>query len=197
MSSSNENTRERILKATWELMVDNNGQAVRMTDIAKHIGISRQAIYLHFESRTELMIKTTHYVDDVLGLDDRLKPFHALTDGTEMLREYVRVWGNYIPEIYGIGKVLIQMKDTDKDAAAAWNDRMLELRKGCNKIISTLEKEKKLCNKWSSPIDAVDMFWTILSVHNWEQLTKDCEWSNEDYIIRMNSMLISSFISKK
>ena len=194
MSSTKQNTRERILEATWQLMVQHNGQGVRMTDIAKHIGISRQALYLHFESRTELMIATTHHVDDVLGLDERLKYFHTLTDGRELLEEYVNVWGNYIPKIYGIGKVLIQMKDTDKDAAAAWNDRMTELRNGCEKVISVLVEDRKLSTKWSSQKDAVDMFWTILSLHNWEQLTTECGWSESEYITKMKLLLISSFV---
>lgn len=36
-------------------MEDRRGQGVRMGDIAKAAGISRQAIYLHFDTRTALM----------------------------------------------------------------------------------------------------------------------------------------------
>jgi len=194
MSSIKINTRDRILKATWKLMMQHNGQGVRMTDIAKHIGISRQALYLHFGSRTELMIATTHYVDEVLGLEERLKHFQSLSKGVELLEEYVQVWGNYLPEIYGIGKVLIQLKDTDKAANAAWNDRMTALRNGCEKIIDALNHDGLLSDEWSSPKEAVDMFWTTLSLHNWQQLTVECGWTTSEYIARITAILKHSFI---
>ncbi len=73
MSSKNTDTRTRILEVTWRLMEQHRGQGVRMSDIAKAAGISRQAVYLHFGSRTELMIATSNYVDEVKGLNERLK----------------------------------------------------------------------------------------------------------------------------
>jgi len=75
MSSKKTDTRTRILTATWHLMEQRRGQGVSMSDIAKAAGISRQALYLHFDSRTELMIATVHYVDEVKGLNERLEKF--------------------------------------------------------------------------------------------------------------------------
>ena len=68
MSSDKADTRTRILEATWRLLEKRCGQGVRMSDIAKEAGVSRQAVYLHFESRKELIIATTKYVDEVKSL---------------------------------------------------------------------------------------------------------------------------------
>ncbi|MCA9734998.1 helix-turn-helix transcriptional regulator, partial [candidate division KSB1 bacterium] len=73
MSSKNKDTRTRILEVTWHLMEQQRGQGVRLADVAAAAGVSRQAVYLHFGSRTELMIATTAYVDEVKGLNDRLQ----------------------------------------------------------------------------------------------------------------------------
>ncbi len=54
MSSENSETRDRILDAAWTLLEEKAGSGVRMSDIARQAGISRQAVYLHFASRTEL-----------------------------------------------------------------------------------------------------------------------------------------------
>ena len=48
MSSENLETREKIMRATWKLLEESGGSGVRMSDIAKAAGISRQAVYLHF-----------------------------------------------------------------------------------------------------------------------------------------------------
>ena len=68
MSSKEKNTRDRILHATWQLMEQNLGKTISMSDVAKAAGISRQAVYLHFQSRTDLMVATSSYVDELKNL---------------------------------------------------------------------------------------------------------------------------------
>lgn len=159
-----------------------------MSDIAKAAGISRQALYLHFESRTDLLVATTHYVDKVRGLSQRLGPWKAATTGIESLEAYVEFLGNYIPEIYGLGKALMAVYDTDEAAAAAWNDRMNAVRNGCRDTVDALIRDGMLDPGWTRE-DAIDMFWTLMSVRNWEHLTIDCRWPVIKYIGAMQETL--------
>lgn len=193
MSSDEKNTRIKILEATWKLMVERRGLGVRMSDIAKTAGISRQAIYLHFDTRTELMRATASYVDIVKGLDERLQTVLSATSAVEALKAYVSVWGHYVPEIYGLAKALLAAREIDEAAAAAWDERMACLRDGCKEIISDLAKEGNLLPEWSQE-DAVEMCWTILSFQSWEQLTVECEWSVDKYVDRVTALLIRSFV---
>jgi AcrR family transcriptional regulator len=193
MSSKESETRKKILAETWRLMVEGRGHEVRMTDIAKAAGISRQAVYLHFSSRTELMVATTHYVDEVRGLNERLNRYEAAVTGVEILEEYVEFWGNYIPEIYGIAKALIAVYETDEAAAAAWSDRMNAVRSGCRNTIDALVRDEMLASDWSRD-EAIDFFWTMLSVNNWELLTKVCGWSRIEYIERMKILLKQTLV---
>ncbi len=193
MSSIESETRKKILAETWRLMVEDRGHEVRMTDIAKAAGISRQAIYLHFASRTELMVATTHYVDEVRSLNERLHRYQSATAGIEILDEYVEFWGNYIAEIFGLAKALLAVYETDKAAAAAWDDRMNAVRSGCRRTIDALVMDKMLASEWSRD-EAIDFFWTMLSVHNWELLTKVCGWSKSEYIERMKMLLKQTLV---
>src|SRR5262249_30751168 len=119
MSSTQIETRERILIETRRLMEQRQGQGVRLEDIAQATGVSRQAIYLHFSSRSGLMIATARYLDEVLGLEKRLKPLFEARSGLEMLSAYIEFWANYIPDIYGLAKALMNAQATDEAAAAA------------------------------------------------------------------------------
>ena len=65
MSSKNMQTRSKILQATLELLEAGEGGEIRMGDIAKRAGISRQALYLHFATRAELLVETTFYLDEL------------------------------------------------------------------------------------------------------------------------------------
>jgi AcrR family transcriptional regulator len=194
MAKKKTDTRTRILEATWRLLEQHRGQGVQMRDIAEAVGISRQAVYLHFPSRAELMIATIHYVDEVKGLHERLNQLNAATTGIALLEATVDVWGNYIPEIYGLAKVLLSTRDTDDATAAAWNDSMSCLRDVCREIVEALEREGNLAPGWSGS-DASDMLWTMLSIHNWEYLTIECGWSTPKYIVRMKTLLTRSFVA--
>ena len=194
MSREVKDTKTRILEAAWLLMEERRSQDVSMSSIAKAAGISRQAVYLHFASRTELMIATMHYVDEVKGLNDRLAKFRDATSGIGQLNACVEIWGNYIPEIYGLAKALLRARDTDEAMAAAWNESMNCLRDICQEIIETLKNEGALAPEWSTD-EATAMLWSMISISHWEQLTIECGWSTPQYIERMKALLKRSFIA--
>jgi AcrR family transcriptional regulator len=174
MSSKNNSTRTRILKSARSLLEDGEGSSVRMTDIARAAKISRQALYLHFPTRAELLVATTRYLDELHDIDSKLVASRSATSGRERL-------GNYIPEIYGIAKALLAMKDSDAEAKAAWNDRMQAVRHGCVAAVAALKRDDELTAELSED-EAADVLWTLLSVRTWEQLRMDCGWSQERYI---------------
>lgn len=188
MSSESTDTRTRILQATWALMEQHPGRPVSMGDVARAVGISRQAVYLHFGSRTELLVATSNYVDEVKGLAQRLERLQSAKTGIDLLDACVEVWGNYVPEIYGLAKALLASRDTDEAAAAAWDANMRCLRDVCDQIVEALERENVLASGWSRQ-QASEMLWTMLSINNWEQLIVDCGWSSTQYVTTMKNLL--------
>jgi len=188
MTSSVLDTKTKILKATIELLEASQGRGVRMTDIAKQAGVSRQALYLHFATRVDLLISATYYLDELLGSDERLLASREATTGIARLDAFVENWADYIPEIYGIAKALLIMRDTDAEAAKAWDDRMLDMRDGCAAAISALAADNMLAKAYA-PEQATDLLWMMLSVRNWELLTIQQGWSQERY--RENLMIMA------
>lgn len=192
MSRINSDTRSKILDAAWRLMEQNPNQLVRMSDIASEIGISRQAVYLHFSTRTELLIATSNYVDETKGLAQKLQQLKNLKTGKDLLESCVEIWGNYIPEIYGLAKALLAMKEVDQAAAMVWNQNMACLLDVCREIVETINKEGNLPKCWTKE-SASKMIWTTLSIHNWELLTIECGWSGKEYIKYTKMLLKRAF----
>jgi AcrR family transcriptional regulator len=193
MSSDQIDTRTRILEATVQTLEESGGHGVRMGDIAKETGISRQAVYLHFASRTDLLVAATRYLDEALDVDSRLAPSRAAKTGVERLQLYIECWGNYIPEIYGVAKALMMARDTDEAAAAAWKDRMLAMRDGCRAAIDALAADGQLADGWTRP-KATDALWTLLLVPTWENLTIECGWSTQKYVRFMSDLAQRMFV---
>jgi AcrR family transcriptional regulator len=159
-----------------------------MSDIANSAGVSRQALYLHFANRTELLIETTHYIDRVKDVDRRLARSRHASSGLERLEAYVDAWGNYIPEIYGVANALIVMGVTDDGARLAWEGRLAAVREGCEVIVTTLFREGQLSQRLSPP-EATDALCAHLSVETWWYLRDRRGWSQTRYVEAMQQTL--------
>jgi AcrR family transcriptional regulator len=187
-------TRLRILEAAWRLLEDGRGHGARMSDIAAAAGVSRQALYLHFASRAELLVATTRHVDLVNAVDAQLAHARAQTVGAQRVDAFVAFWGAYLPQIYSVVKAILLVRDTDSDAASAWADRMVVLRAGCHAAVLALKHDGTLAPGWSVDT-ATDVFWTLLSVRQWEHLTIDCGWTTQQYVQRMQTLVRRALVS--
>ncbi len=187
MSSEKNSTRERILKSTWSLLESERASLVRMSDIATAAKVSRQAVYLHFPNRSELLVATTRYLDEVHGVEEQLEASRNATSGKARLQAWINFWGNYIPKIYGVSKALIVMKDNDEEALQAWNDRMLAVKDGCEAAVKALMDDGILRSELTTK-EATDILWALLSIQTWAQLRYECSWSQDQYISHMQVM---------
>ncbi|MFL2683913.1 MAG: TetR/AcrR family transcriptional regulator [Amylibacter sp.] len=180
---SSEQTKTRILDTTWKLL-EKRIEKNRMSDIAKAVGISRQALYLHYPTRAELLIATTKHIDTVKKVNQRLELSRTAGSGIERLHFFIKAWGGYIPEIHGISVALRNMRKNDKAAAEAWDDRMQAVRHGCQAAVVAIAKDGKLKFDLSEQI-ATDILWTLLTIENWEKLVINCGWIQSAYEEKM------------
>lgn len=195
MSSPSSDTRTRILDTTWNLL-ETRAKNVRMSDIAKAAGISRQALYLHFANRAELLIATTQHIDTVKDVDTRLAGGRSATSGQDRLAAFVEAWCNYIPEIHSVSVALRAMRDTDAEAAMAWDNRMTAVRQGCAAVVTALAADGRLKDTLNQDT-ATHLLWTLLSVENWERLVRDCGWAQADYVSSMTSLALLAVASEQ
>lgn len=194
MSRENNETRQKVLQATVDaLTASGGGDGVRMSDIAKIAGVSRQAVYLHFASRTELLVAATRFLDEKLDLEGRLRVVREAGSGKDRLIRYVHFWAEYIPNIYGVASALMVARTTDEAAHAAWDDRMSALRSGCEAAVAACLEENILAPEWDLET-ATDVFWSMLLVPIWENLTLKCGWTTELYKERISVMVVTALL---
>ncbi len=154
-----------------------------MADIAVAAGVSRQTLYLHFGSRSELLIAATRYHDDQLDVEKRYQKVAETTNASDHLNAFIVFWGEHVPLVYNMAQALWEDADKDGAALAAWNDRMNATKTVCQFAVATIENEGLLSPSWTVET-GTDFLFALLSIRNWALLTRTCGWSEVEYINR-------------
>jgi AcrR family transcriptional regulator len=196
VSTSAQSTRATILDAARKLFEAHASGPVHMADVAASAGISRQAVYLHFPSRADLLLAVVRHVDDVHGFAGLLERVARQPHGGEALGLFIELWAAYLEEIGEISRAIEHLAQTDADAASAWEDRMDGFRSVCGLLVKRLQKDEALAHGWS-PADAADLMWTTLSISTWRALTRGRQWSQARYVQRMWRHLERSLVDSR
>ncbi|MCF7803875.1 MAG: TetR/AcrR family transcriptional regulator [Candidatus Marinimicrobia bacterium] len=195
MSSSKAETRTAILQAARKLIEEQGPSAVRMQDIAEDAGISRQGLYLHFKSRTDLLLALVEWIDNEEGLGELAQWVWDADDGMTALQRFITLVAQYTHKIYPVAQSLMSGRYSDEAIAAAWKDRMTGRRNSCRKLIYWLQQDKRL-NPSISIQEAIDLLWTFISVQVWEQLVIESGWSTEQYETHLQMTAFNSLCKR-
>lgn len=180
-SEIKQKTRALILEASLQLLKRRQTSSVNMADIAKAAGVSRQAVYLHFSNRAELLAATLSYIDAKLELQVSLQPAIEARTGAKKISAFIRFWADYLNEIYPVLHALMRMQHEDDAAADVLSDKLLTAKDGCRDAVSALDDDGFLDLRWSKDT-ATDILWMLLSVDNWSMLVIESGWSKQQYV---------------
>jgi len=173
-------TRKHILEATWEL-VEQRGSAFKITEVAKHASVSRQAVYLHFGDRSRLLVALVDHIDKSLGSVKLRENVFGAPSGVEALRRWVDTMSWYTAKIDRITEVLEASQYEDPDLAIAWRNRMNRRRDLLRyQIAERLDREGQLAVGWSAKT-AAEIIYVVTMPGPWRELTRELGWTPTEY----------------
>ncbi len=179
MSSKRERTRLTILQAAWDRLAKPD-DAARLEDIAGDAGVTRQSVYLHFGSRTGLLIALVEHMDEVLELNARVTEMRAIADPVVALEQTLRLMATYEPKIHGVAMALVRLAPTDSDAAAALDDRMKARLRDMTEAVRAVEEQGKLSPDWTAK-QAAEALWQAGHPSSYDLLVVQRGWSVKTY----------------
>jgi len=185
-------TQIEILDNAWDL-ISQRGADVSIAEIARSAGVSRQNVYLHFGTRGGLLIALVRRADQRFGIKAHFDKALENADPEERLKETLDAWLEFVPKIYPVASELIRLRVTDKEAAAAWEDRMADLRAWLLDLTYSLQKDNTLSDSWTAKT-AADYIWAQSSVQVWGLLTNECDWVEEDAAAKMAETIADSIL---
>lgn len=176
--SSEANSRTRILDAALEQLLQDG--SLNLSAVAHRARLSRQALYLHFESRSDLAINLARYTDDRFGLIDALRPLERAAGAEPMLRAYASFLARYNPRIRPVVRIARALRYQDSAFEAAWLDRVKNRRRATFRMARRLKDWGRLAPECSVRT-AGDWLAAQGSVDLWEELVIDMRWSPERF----------------
>ena len=186
-------SRERILRAAWHLLLE-TGPGIRLADVAKQAGLSRQAVYLHFGDRATLLLEVLAWADGDLELGELMAWVRSADSGIEALDRIVQVHAVYSPRIDAVARALEADQQSDAAVAAALRDRLDVRRAAHREVIARISDEGLLAEGWT--IDsATDVFAAVTMLGPWRELTEACDWSAEQYAARMSKFIRDALVA--
>ncbi|HEV7735687.1 MAG TPA: TetR/AcrR family transcriptional regulator [Candidatus Binatia bacterium] len=167
-------TRADILDVAWRVIAE-RGAHVSMSEIADAVGLTRQAIYVHFRSRGGLLVALVRRADERADIHTQFRDALATADPRQRLDAFLRVWLDFVPTIHPVATSLMRARRDDPDAAQAWADRMDALHHGFALLAKSLRRDGALAPQWTAPA-AADFLWAGSSVQVWELLAVARGW---------------------
>jgi AcrR family transcriptional regulator len=187
-------TRARLLSTARRLLETEGFDALTMNAIAEHSGVTRRSVYLHFESRAELVSALFDYVADAEGLERSLARVWAAPDAAAALDEWASHVARYHPRLLAVDRAVARESDRDPDAAAHRARVMREKLGGCRRVIGRLADEGRLAPGWTAAT-AADMLFYLDSGELVGGLLHERRWSRRLFAERYSAVLRATFLA--
>lgn len=184
--------RDRILEATWNLVGRRGRADVTMKQIADAVGISRQAVYLHFPSRAALLLAAVRHFDEHHEDRDAGRKWLDL-EPVEALEAALRYWLGYLPGVLAVATAIEAAALVGDEGAEAWFDRMRHLRESQRPFVAKLAKNGLLADGWTTDT-AADWVWARTQPSVWRHLVVERGWPPTRLIDRLVPSIISEIV---
>ncbi|MET0511726.1 MAG: TetR/AcrR family transcriptional regulator [Thermoleophilaceae bacterium] len=185
-------TQGRILESAWGLVRTRGAAVVTMRDVAEAAGVSRQLVYIHFGDRAGLLLAMARHHDERSGFRARVADTRSLPPA-EGLEALLREWFAYIPEILPVAAALQAAAAGGDPAAAAWGDRMDDLRAAFRVALARLRRGGRLNTAWTVEA-AADWVWSRSHLSAWQQLVGERGWSTGRFVERSVRSILSELV---
>lgn len=193
MSSGEPGTKQKILEAARALIDERGGGYVGLSDIGSLAGVSRQAVYLHFRSRGQLLAELADYADAQEDLAGKTKWVLGAGSPAALLDRISQFHAAYRPRVAAIADALDSAALEDASLAEVWQARLGQRRELAAAAVASIVRAGKLTARWR-PDDAVDFVTAVTSFRTWHELIAACGWSADQYASTISRTLRDSLL---
>lgn len=163
-----------------------------MIAIAKAAGVSRQAVYLHFADRAQLLLALSDYIDEEVGVGGWMDQIAELGDGRDMLRLLALTRSRRSASIASLNRAIETARRKDEAVSRAWQQRHEATVDWMKRVIvRRLREEGRLHPSWK-PKRAASFLVMLFALRNWDNLIDASGWSAREYVEIVTAAALSA-----
>jgi AcrR family transcriptional regulator len=181
-----ERTRAELLAAMRTLLEERGFEALTMATVAQRAGVSRRAVYLHFNSRSDLVTALFDYVSREEGLAKSQEAVWEAASAIDALDEWARHLARYTPRVLAVDGAIELVRNHDDDARKHHKTVARQQRASARKLVKWLQDDGVLAPGWSVDT-ATEMLWALMSSDVVRRLVVEVHWSRKqlaEHLIR-------------
>ncbi len=186
-SNRRSDTRVAILDAARKLFETQGYFGTGLDAVAKKAGVSRQAIYLHFESK-DALLRELHARVNELDVTPAFAQVWTATSALDALDAWVVASAEAIPKFLALANALSAGRHHDPDIEATWDAPMAGQYAQCRRLASWLQRDGVLGPRITTRY-AADMLWHYTHIHAYEALVVERGWPVARWIGWLKSTL--------
>lgn len=171
-----ERTRAELLAAMRSLLEEEGFEALTMSAVAQRAGVSRRAVYLHFNSRSDLVTELFDYVSREEGRTRSQQAVWEAPSAVEALEEWARHLARYTPRVLAVDGAVEQVRNDDDDARRHHQTVAKQQRASARRLIKWLADDGVLAPGWTVNT-GTDMLWALMSSDVVRRLVVELRWS--------------------
>ncbi len=172
-------TRTRILDAAREI-TEKQGAPPTMSALSRAVGISRQALYLHFPDRTQLLLALVAHAGEQEQIEAGMAAVTQAPDAATAIRAWASLQAQRRPRLAPAARALADTRHGDPSASAAWTDRAAYRMRVATSIVERLREEGRLDPTWTTS-EAAALLWELNSFHVWDDLVNGAQVAPDRY----------------
>lgn len=179
-NARSDRTRAAILDALWHLVEEHGAEDVTMAQVAERAGTSRRAVYLHFASRTDLLLGLFHHLNERLDLAGFVRPIEDAATPEDAIAAWARLVAVFHTRIQKVARAIDVARRTDPAAQTVWDRAMGAWLAGARRLTASISSDGRLAPPWTADT-AADLLWALMAVELGEDLVHDRGWTVEAF----------------
>ncbi|MCC6999206.1 MAG: TetR/AcrR family transcriptional regulator [Deltaproteobacteria bacterium] len=183
-----------ILEATWKVLGLRKGAPFNLDEVAKVAKVSRQGLYLHYGTKTELFLRAVAHMREKLGYDDLLAGVASAATADAALATLLDAHVELTPRFMRAARALEAERVRDPAMEAAFAARKSDRRELCGALAQRLAKDRRLAAGWAAD-DVADLLWVMTSAGVTEDLLVRRGWTHAQLRKRLGGMC-ETFLKK-
>jgi AcrR family transcriptional regulator len=190
--STKSDTKLRIIDATWKLFNDMSPKSPTLGEVAKEAGVSRQAVYLHFGNRSNLLTESIQIMREKTGSAERLKSAREVEPELVLSSWVDTLFGVYEMNL-SIGKTYLAAAHVDEAGRQGRGAFVASVRRSAAFVIERFDSLGMLQPKWTIET-ATDWLYTKIDFAVWHLIVHELGWSREQAVLRTVESLESDLL---